>query len=752
MEIDQYKQNEALEKAKGILKENEQKRAAVRLESCFRDVVAGDVTVLKNDEIVHNLASFMYILHEDGDDEQIFVALEKLGNGACHSEVKVRERSIMVLSVFIGITMKNDDETFLESLSKILVSWLKEEEEYIAGFEFVCSQLQQLVQKLFENEQWYEVEELIVILYQIQGNILDKPNVIKRVITKVQSQLAHNDTLDKLLNIYLDSYNPKRDIAESILVHLGYRAISFIIEKLINEDNRERRFLLIELIPAKPKTYDLIEEVLKTDPPWYVIRNSILILSRENQSRLFEMIKPYTTHSDIRVQQQVVNAVWKMGGSQLRDRLLYVLERINDELKASLVTQLGQMRGDQDVGLAFAQILNQRKSFSRIVKDELILSLCQNLAFFPSSETSRCLNELLDERLQTTDLKDRVVVAIKESLTILGETKGAIKKQSLDLDENDFSLDLDFLERELGVTDEPETIVLDALEDVEKVEEADADDAFLAIMAETQSELGVEQSFGVDHHVSIWSDFYDSLDTKIFDEFYSLLESRQFVAGEVLVYRDSLEQVIIFIDSGEVDIVASDDEEEMSLKNLRAGDLCGAGSFFNHSLWPFALVAQEKVQAHILNIDKFEDFLIKNPEAANAFHGYCESRDVVTKLLNMLSVAEPLSSNVMIASINKQLSCFDSTPEEAVTGKCYGAHRGGVCLEVPVVPGSLKKELTGLLVELVLCDEDDSCEKSFGVVVGWKMTGGSDVHVRILVKFYHPYRTEHFNCVSLTIL
>lgn len=752
MEINQSKQNEALEKARHILKENEQKRAAMRLESCFRDVVAGDVTVLKNDEIVHNLASFMYFLHEDGDDEQIFIALEKLGYGACHSEVKVRERSIMVLSVFVGMTMKNDDDTFLESLSKILVSWLKEEEEYIAGFEFVCLQLQQLVQKLLENEQWYEVEELIVVLYQIQGDILDKPNVIKRVVTKIQSQLAHDDTLDKLLNIYLDDYNPKRDIAESILVHLGYRAISFIIERLANEDNRERRFLLIELIPANTKTYDLVEEALKKDPPWYVVRNSILILSREDQPRLFEMIKPYTNHSDMRVQQQVVNAVWKMGGPQLRERLLYVLASINDELKASLVTQLGQMTGDQDVGDAFVQILKQRSSFSRIVKDELILSLCQNLAFFPSSETSKCLNELLDERLQTTDLKDRIVVAIKESLTILGETKGAIKKQSLGDGDDDFALDLDFLDGELGVTEELETIEIDILDEHEDEEEPEADDAFLAIMAETQSTLGGEQSFGADHHVSIWSDFYDSLDTKIFDEFYGLLESRQFVAGEVLVYRDSLEQVILFVDSGEVEIVVSDDEEGMSLKNLQAGDLAGAGSFFNHSLWPFALVALEKVQAHTLDIDKFENFLIKNPEAANAFQSFCESRDVVTKLLDMLNVAEPLSSNVKISSMNKQLSCFDSTSEEVINGECYGAHRGGVCVEIPVVPGSLKKELTGLLVELVLCDEDDTCEKSFGVVVGWKMSDGCDDRVKVLIKFYHLYRTEQFNCLSLTIL
>ncbi len=751
MEIDQHKQNEALEKARQILKENEQRRSAVRLEKFFRDVVAGDVTVLENDEHVHNLASFMYFLHEDGDDDQIFIALEKLGYGACHSEVKVRERSIMVLSVFIGMTMKNDDDTFVEALSKILVSWLKEEDKYIAGFEFVCSQFQQLVQKLLENEQWYEVEELIVVLYQIHGGILDKPNVIKRVVAKIQSQLAHDDTLDKLLNIYLDSYNPKRDIAESILVHLGHRAISFIIDTLASEDNRERRFMLIELIPANPKTYDLVEDLLGNNPPWYVVRNSILILSREDLPRLFEMIKPYTTHSDMRVQQQVVNAVWKMGGSQLLERLLYILENINDELKASLVTQLGQMTGDQDVGLAFVQLLSQRNSFSRIVKDELVLSLCQNLAFFPSLDTSSCLNELLDERLQTKDLKDRIVVAIKESLTILGETKGAIKKKSLDVGDSDFALDLDFLNGDLGVTEEPESLNLDVLEEDEDLEEEE-DDAFLAIMAETQSAFGEEQSFGVDHHVSIWSDLYDSLDTKTFDAFFGLLESRQFVAGEVLVYRDSLEQVIFFIDSGDVDVVASDDAEEMSLKNLQSGDLAGAGSFFNHSLWPFALVAQEKVLAHTLDIDKFENFLIQNPEAANAFQRFCESRDVVTKLLDMLSVTEPLSSNVKISSMNKQLRCFDSASEEVVIGECYGAHRGGVCLEIPIVPGSLKKELAGLLVELVLCDEDDSCEKSFGVVVGWKRIVGSDERVKLLVKFYHQNRTELFNCLSLTFL
>ena len=106
MEINKDKQTQALAKAKSIISDAEKKREAARVEKGVQKLMVGEFEALYSDELVENLASYMlnkYILDEPQEANEV---LEKLGESLCSQQADIRERSLMVLSVFSEIIIE----------------------------------------------------------------------------------------------------------------------------------------------------------------------------------------------------------------------------------------------------------------------------------------------------------------------------------------------------------------------------------------------------------------------------------------------------------------------------------------------------------------------------------------------------------------------------------------------------------------------------------------------------------------------
>ncbi len=787
------KQNLVAEQVQKILSENEQRRAAVLLEKSFRDIVGGDIHALEDDNAVDNLAHFMYSLYEDGEVEIVILALDVLGEGSCNPKQNIRERSIMVISIFIGITMREKDDFFIQKLSEILVRWLKKENKFIAGFEMVNQQLQQQLQWLLDEKKWHESEKLLIVLHQIATGIIKKNTVITRVVRRVQNQLASDDRIGELLDTYLDPYTEMRGITESILVHLGKKSLSCIVNRLTVEEKRDNRFRLLVLIPSSQEVFEILQELLKKEQPWYVVRNSILLLSRINNNESYEIIDSYASHSDIRVQQQVINATWKMGGTQLKSRLVKLLPSINDELKASLVVQLGQIKGDEEIGRGLVNMLDHRETLPEWVREDTLLKLAENLAHFPFIDAKESLNDLVEERLRLYGENDRVVHVAKTSIKVLEKTAELTSLRNISLEDQEvdedsqFDDDSDLLKQtEDSVEDDGEVLTLDFLEedvpggsfmedltqdeelddelfdfmdeDDEQNDDSDVDDAFQEILAGTQdrvnkfaalNELELENA---EDHLSVWSDFYYTLDSDEFNVFYRLLKKKEYEPGEVLVKEDSDDQKLFFIDSGSIDIISEKKADRVHLKQLQSGNMIGSSSFFGAKKWTFLLVAQEQVTCHVLDRSQCQEELEVADNVIKKLELYCKSHDVISWLVEMLQLEEPQAYTVKVLNMNKQLTTIENSEDEKNAGFCFGVMKGGLCIELPVQVTDKNEDLNGLLVEVLLCDMDEKCEKIYGVVSGWQRSEQDDKLVKMLVKYYYPYRTDKYTCNALTFL
>ena len=111
------------------------------------------------------------------------------------------------------------------------------------------------------------------------------------------------------------------------------------------------------------------------------------------------------------------------------------------------------------------------------------------------------------------------------------------------------------------------------------------DDAFHLILAETmksggallQDDFELEEAQG---HISVWSDFYDRLDSDEFNTFYSLLEKKEFQPQQTLVVMGAENPQLILLDEGYVVPVFGEENSRIAVKHLQGGNIIGSRNNF----------------------------------------------------------------------------------------------------------------------------------------------------------------------------
>ena len=752
MDIDKKKQAQALAKAKKILSDAEKKREAARVETSVQSFMNGQYDILSNDELVENLPS--YILNKYILDEQAFAVdvLQEVGKSLCNENGEIRERSLMVLSVFSEIIIEERFTEFQEIVADILIEWLQIEEEFIAGFEFVCSQLQEMILIMLSDENWQMLENRISVLQQVASGTVVKNNLIRGVAARIHENLADPDILAKLVTAYLEENNENRDAAANLLKQFGRFAVMFLIQKMIYSNDKEDRYALIELIPQIGEvSVPILQDCLDEKPQWFVIRNIIFIISRLEDPELFSMVEQYLGFPDIRVQQQAISCIEMLGGPQMRKRLIDALGLVNDDLRGQLIDNLGQFM-DDEVGEAFISMLNHRDSLSRHVRDDLVLKLCIRLRQYRLPSTVSSLQKVIEERREQFGESDRILkecLISVEQLSVGVETNEALKNEiAEDLNHDEIRIDEAILVEEL---DEEENLLFsdEEMDDLVAGGEESIEDVSGSGHRDGENNENATRMLesNQDQHLLIWSKLYDEMNSEEANAFFSFLKPMTFKAGEKIVDRNESSSTIYFIDGGFGGLSYNVDDKELLLSSLQAGELIGCEGLYQNKQWSVSFFAQTDLLVRILEQSAYEEIVQYYPELSEILDNYCNHHDVLPYLVNLIEGkdSEPQDQPISVVGETSELI------EEAVNGSLMYVARGGFNFVFDFLDSP--DSLLGRQVSTKVSLSDGSETTCFGVIAGaGVMEDDSTAGISVFVKFYTPLNHTDYTCSAVTLI
>ena len=755
MDIDRQKQQEIIDNTNKLLQKKESKRSLLRFQKGVVDLENNQFTVLQNREFVDKLIDYLYTLHKKGNTANTLKIIEKIGISACSLEQEYRERAVFILSVFTEkISQDKNNPEYLETVSRLFVNWLKIETEYISGFEFVCRQLQMILQRMLATGLWYQAENLIIALSQIQSGVITKSKLIRRTIIKLHSSLADEAFLRKLVEVYLDRQEDRRDIAQSLLTHLGTKASAFLVQSLVQSQDREKRFALLELIPSVGRSIiPILDRCLEQNPPWYVIRNIIIIISRLDDPDLYSMVRPYLVHKDMRVQQQVLNCINRMGSSLIRERMIEALGYINDELKQQVVIQLGNI-GGKDVGEAFCALLEKRAGFTKFIEEDLTIALCTKIKFLPSQRAIQAVKAVIAERLQYHDDGDRVLLAAQDALVSLELKDSESRTPSLLPPRVTTRKELPDDEGEIlsfdGLTDED---IADAAALTSRISDREGAAGPIARNSDREAASEIRPANPVEAaHFNLWADLYEQMSTHEFSSFHEALNHRTYQPEETIVAAGDIQAPLFFFDRGTVTLSRQNREgEESYFSPIGAGEMIGSDVFLSGDAWNLSLTANEEVTAHIFDLENLLRLQIDHPQLAEKIFAYCEQYDVLPSLLRVLDEPDEEAGETVNLHRDGIDGIADQPPAERREWSSTVLKKlaGGLCFSLPVKAGEHIAHLPGNQVRLGIRLSSGAIRSVTATIIGVVRTLLYPGQAIVSVRFVQPFGSASYCCENI---
>ncbi len=766
MEIDREKLNQAKLDVAKRLKEGEKDRARLRLAKGLKELEARNFTILSNDRFVNELTRYICDIEFMEQSDSFLPILESIGEGCCSDSREVRERALVIITVFSEYVLEIERFDFIGKLAEILIAWLEGEDEYLSGFMIICQQLQKIAIKLLSYNHWEEVENLLILLNKIQNGTIKKSNTIKGTVAKVLESIATVNVLDRLTQTYLDTLKKGHKRAGRLLRNLGRRAVIYLLNKLMHSNDKMERFRLMGLIPQTGSAVaPVFQECLEKNPPWYVIRNIMSMIAEIGDPSLYFLVENGLHHRDIRVQQEAITCITKLGGSEMKNRLISALENISDELKVGVVMKLGQFKGN-DVTAAFFELFEKRTSFADSIADELLLALCIVFKSFPKRRTAQCLRHLIAEQKEKRNPSDKLMLIAEEALSeIEPKVRHDLKGETDALDMLAFGDDpmvehvakrkvrdlLDEVQKIVGkgnVGKASELLYTEAIASAKNKEFRvaeilrdkilDINPIALAEVLEVGEIIEEERSTSISsHHIEIWSELYDEMSTEEFNALYAALKKETYNPGETIIKNGETDPCLFFIYSGIVHLSCMCGNKETFLKRMQPGEIIGIGPFFSLSVWTVSLVSQNTTQIQVLDRDRFVRIKERFPYIETKLHEYCKQFDTVPTLLRMAGEdrREYARYTVPLSITSITLDPYGKKRQYSFEGEMIDVSRGGLSFQLRMSRGMNSKFLLGRQIISEIQIDNKNKLKCSGVIVSVGFPTAELVGYSIHVKF-----------------
>ena len=744
------KQKQVLKRTRQLLEEAETGRKKLRFSHFIEAFSAGKIELLKNPESAEKLASHLTQLYAEGNHRAVLELIEMIGLCLCREEPLLREHAIGVIVRFSGDLGGANNFTIIVALFKTLTGWLEAEEKLITGYGIGCSQIHKFAQRMFERREfWQETENLLLVLQKINDGRIVKDRTIRDMAVNLQDSLATKSVLRKLLNRYLHDNSENRKKTEIILTHLGRRSIVHMVNTLMKANSKEERLQLISLIPKAGKSiFPVLQEYLKKNPPWYVVRNFIFIVSELQDADAFALVRPYLSYGDIRVQQQVVRCIVRNSEEYREDRLIYALFKVHDELKMPIIMQLAR-RGSDGAAESLLQLLAQRKSFGQETYIELLVQLCRAFQLCSVAKVIPSLHGLIKERQVHAGPSDPVILAARDTILYL-KAKFPDEVASVlletDLNNNGFGLKHASL-RKISVKRSERSVK-------ELVEQGDLENAGKKLFANavkaardndfSSAELlrdkileisplalsevirlgeiiDEEKSSSISsHHIAIWSELYEKLTTAEFNALYFALKPQRYSDSDIIVKAGETDPSLYFINSGIITISYQSENREKVLKQLEQGEIAGVSAFFDFSVWTVTMKAETGSLVYVLSVKKMKELEKRFPGIEGKLHAYCLNYDTVPKLLQTAGSdrREAPRYPVSVTISNMLLDPYGNAGKRIFKGELIDISRGGLRFSVTISSRDNARMLLGRQIISIIEIEGKEKVKCYGVIIG----------------------------------
>jgi CRP-like cAMP-binding protein len=360
----------------------------------------------------------------------------------------------------------------------------------------------------------------------------------------------------------------------------------------------------------------------------------------------------------VKIKAACIDVQQKISSPDVCKKVLLEMLLSADEIMKPQVIKALTPYADIDVARVLLSLLKEEEQFKSQAKNNLLLFICQALGYCSSHEAIQSLNNLLishkkggtkyniatvnaaqlslKQLEQSVDMAPPKVLAAKVEQSERENTPGP-----LTTDTSKVIIGSDIPERKQindllsnGQKSKAITVVMQQLEISAEQKQFERAERLRELLIQIDSmalmeiiraaeiiEDAKKSSIGKDHYV-IWQQLTEILTQEEFVSLYHAMSQQYYPNGEIIAKQGQSLPTLFFINSGQVQLYAVSQDGEVPLRVIRKGEIIGAETFFEASVWTVNAKSLG-AELSLLSLQKFRDLSAQYAGIDSKLSDYC---------------------------------------------------------------------------------------------------------------------------------
>ncbi|MBU0959943.1 MAG: cyclic nucleotide-binding domain-containing protein, partial [Proteobacteria bacterium] len=685
---------------KEILEKTEQGRRGKRVQAGITALAKGDMHSLRNEEVRPNLPATIEKLLSNDKEPLAAAIIQNMVTGLKEKENELRPflgQTIGGIAVKLATLERWD---WLGKLVPICLAWIRESETAGRTYENYLTALQAMMSHAWKTDNDELAERILNVFFHIRSGGLEKSESIRTLVGKIQDKGVDR----AILQSYLERcfVKPVDEMICRKISMQGPVAARFMLDALLAAEGRSERIRLLKILSSMQQQLPpILLERLPLPMPWFGKRNLIRLMAETGSEKDAEAVLAYIAHEDLRVGQETLGCIVKIGGDSTQKYLLQMLPLASVRFKTHVVKALRGV-ADDAVVTPLVGLLDECKLYSGPQKKMLVVEICNTLGASGAAAAIPVLREVLDSHdrqlgREGVSAAEQAIDLIQEKSRLASAKEQVQKKQeSEEQTRNTQVSDRQTVNEYECITSHPDeekvynylnqdkkeaakrvlveliekTVRLRQFDDAEslRMRLIEIDPMALSDIIKAAEFIEEAKSALIDQdHILIWSDLYDLLGTEDFNTFYLALQHENYPSETSIVKQGDTQWRLFFINKGRVKLFYRDKENETLVKTLGAGQVFGGSSFFDDSIWTLSATSMGAVEVSSLSMENLDKWGEVYPSLEPKLQDFCKRFDQVSDFFissgadRRKNLRSTLSGCVTIALLDGQGKVTETT-------------------------------------------------------------------------------------------
>ena len=243
-------------------------------------------------------------------------------------------------------------------------------------------------------------------------------------------------------------------------------------------------------------------------------------------------------------------------------------------------------------------------------------------------------------------------------------------------------------------------------------------------------------------HAETWSGLYDVLSTEEFATLYHAMKQKTYQNEELIVNQGSMQSGLYFISSGKVKIFFTDKRGEVLVKVATKGEILGAETVFDASVWTVSAASMTRSQVMVLKTDKIAKWRDDYPSLESKLSDFCMKSESLKQFFKISGKDRRQARRFKLAGRTNNMLLDSKGNDTGITSKgdLFDISTGGVSFYLRISQKKNAKLLLGRGMRITLPTSGTTSKQMMvtGAIIAVRGHQAMENEYSVHVKFIEP--------------